>query len=227
LGHGFHATKQGERYTLSEPARRTVLDRLLALNHQRYAEEVKAGLHDKGAKKAKTARKGKVSTPEPVPQELVLDFSQPTVAKPKLDAAATALVLIPYLLSEALQTKVSLRMSELKRAFDFITKPALMEAAAQPADRLSVKMWNRKWQSPASPEWFIKTLRQLAGGTVRVTTNEDDPPLVLAVAPTRPDSPELLEGIRLAVRVARSTTAMPPEERTTVIRERRSIFTTV
>ena len=47
LGHGFHATKQGERYTLSESARRTVLDRLLALNHQRYEEEVKAGLHDK------------------------------------------------------------------------------------------------------------------------------------------------------------------------------------
>jgi hypothetical protein len=53
LGHGFHATKQSERYTLSEPARRTVLDRLLALNHHRYAEEVKAGLHEKGAKKAK------------------------------------------------------------------------------------------------------------------------------------------------------------------------------
>ena len=53
-----HTTKQGERYTLSEPARRTVLDRLLALNHQRYAEEVKAGLHDKGANKGK-AKKGK------------------------------------------------------------------------------------------------------------------------------------------------------------------------
>src|SRR5262249_26077628 len=47
LGHGFHATKHGERYTISEPARRTVLDRLLALNHERYAEEVKAGLHSK------------------------------------------------------------------------------------------------------------------------------------------------------------------------------------
>ena len=62
LGHGFHATKQGERYTLSEPARRTVLDRLLALNHQRYAEEVKAGLHDKGAKKTTGAKRGRRST---------------------------------------------------------------------------------------------------------------------------------------------------------------------
>ena len=56
LGHGFHATKQGERYTLSEPARRTVLDRLLALNHQRYAEEVAAGLHDKKKSKAKSPK---------------------------------------------------------------------------------------------------------------------------------------------------------------------------
>lgn len=47
LGHGFHDTKQGLRYTISEAARRTVLDRLLALNHERYAEEVAAGLHEK------------------------------------------------------------------------------------------------------------------------------------------------------------------------------------
>ena len=53
LGHGFHATKQGERYTLSEPARRTVLDRLLALNHQRHEEEVKQGPHEKTKKKSK------------------------------------------------------------------------------------------------------------------------------------------------------------------------------
>ena len=62
LGHGFHETKQGLRYTISEVARRTVLDRLLALNHTRYAEEVEEGLHDpKGARKAAKpqSRKGK------------------------------------------------------------------------------------------------------------------------------------------------------------------------
>jgi hypothetical protein len=52
LGHGFHATKQGVRYTLSEPARRTVLAKLLELNHQRYAEEIKTGFHDKKGKRA-------------------------------------------------------------------------------------------------------------------------------------------------------------------------------
>src|SRR6476661_2519101 len=47
LDHGFHETKQGVRFTISEAARREVLDRLLALNHARYAEEVAAGLHAK------------------------------------------------------------------------------------------------------------------------------------------------------------------------------------
>lgn len=58
LEHGFHDTKQGIRYTISETARREVLDRLLELNHQRYAKEVEAGLHDKKAKKS-TPRKSK------------------------------------------------------------------------------------------------------------------------------------------------------------------------
>jgi hypothetical protein len=39
LGHGFHETKQGVQFTLSEAARREFLDRLLELNHQRHAEE--------------------------------------------------------------------------------------------------------------------------------------------------------------------------------------------
>lgn len=39
LDQGFQETKQGIRYTISETARREVLDRLLALNHQRHAEE--------------------------------------------------------------------------------------------------------------------------------------------------------------------------------------------
>jgi hypothetical protein len=39
LGHGFHQAKQGIRYTISEAARRKILDLLLALNHDRYAAE--------------------------------------------------------------------------------------------------------------------------------------------------------------------------------------------
>ncbi|QQS54072.1 MAG: N-6 DNA methylase [Candidatus Competibacteraceae bacterium] len=42
LDHGFHDTQQGLRFTVAEAARRELLDRLLALNHQRHAEEVEA-----------------------------------------------------------------------------------------------------------------------------------------------------------------------------------------
>ena len=49
-----------DRYTISTLLRREVLDRLLQLNHERYAEEVAAGLHDKGKKgKANSSKKTK------------------------------------------------------------------------------------------------------------------------------------------------------------------------
>jgi len=62
LEHGFHETKQGVRFTISETARRDVLGRLLQLNHERYAEEVAQGLHDKGAKKSGAVGKGRKKT---------------------------------------------------------------------------------------------------------------------------------------------------------------------
>ena len=34
LGHGFHQTKQGTRYTISEAARQEALGRRLSLNHR-------------------------------------------------------------------------------------------------------------------------------------------------------------------------------------------------
>ena len=57
LGHGFHETNQGIRFTISEDARREILKRLLKLNHERYEEEVAQGLHDKTKKKVSTSRK--------------------------------------------------------------------------------------------------------------------------------------------------------------------------
>ncbi|MGZ3625707.1 MAG: hypothetical protein ACXVB7_21710, partial [Ktedonobacteraceae bacterium] len=65
LEHGFHETKQGVRYTISEEARREVLGRLLQLNHERYAEEVKMGLHEKGGRKnVRMQRTGEVKSIE-------------------------------------------------------------------------------------------------------------------------------------------------------------------
>ena len=74
LGHGFHDTSQGLRYTISESARREVLGRLLELNHRRYEEEVKAGLHNK--KKAKGGKKKKAKAKKSGGQQSVVSGKQ-------------------------------------------------------------------------------------------------------------------------------------------------------
>jgi hypothetical protein len=62
LGHGFHPTKQGVRYTISETARREVLIRLLALNHQRHAEEEAERINLSAQSKPTTKRGRKQET---------------------------------------------------------------------------------------------------------------------------------------------------------------------
>ena len=46
-GHGFFETEQGVRFTMDPLVTAEVLDRLLELNHARYADEVSRGLHGK------------------------------------------------------------------------------------------------------------------------------------------------------------------------------------
>lgn len=93
LGHGFHGTKPGVRFTISEPARREVLDRLLALNHERYEEEVRQGLHDKKKPKGKkpAATKPKRAAAPPSAAQVGFDFAA-APAKPALSPNAAALL---------------------------------------------------------------------------------------------------------------------------------------
>ena len=55
LGHDFHETRHGVRYTFSPAARQEILDRLLEFNHERRAAEDAAGLHDKKTRASKQA----------------------------------------------------------------------------------------------------------------------------------------------------------------------------
>jgi hypothetical protein len=55
LGHGFHETKFGTRFTFAPAPRQEVLDRLLELNHERYAEEGRRGLYEKPKAKKRAA----------------------------------------------------------------------------------------------------------------------------------------------------------------------------
>jgi len=62
LGHGFHETRQGVRFTISAQTRADVLDKLLALNHYRYDQELKQGLHS-GKGRGAPRKKGAGRTP--------------------------------------------------------------------------------------------------------------------------------------------------------------------
>jgi hypothetical protein len=55
LDHDFHETRQGIRYTVGPVARQEILDRLLELNQQRYAEEQAHGLN--GSKASAKSRR--------------------------------------------------------------------------------------------------------------------------------------------------------------------------
>jgi len=47
LDHGFHSGGRQTIYAIGPAAQREILDRLLELNHERYADELAQGLHDK------------------------------------------------------------------------------------------------------------------------------------------------------------------------------------
>lgn len=63
LDHGHHPVGREIRYTVGPAVQREFVDRLLELNHERYAEEVAKGLHDKGAKKGARAARSAAKKP--------------------------------------------------------------------------------------------------------------------------------------------------------------------
>ena len=63
LQHSHHETDQGVRWTVSPPVRVEILDRLLQLNFDRHAEEVRKGIWPPKKKSRKTAKAKKYATP--------------------------------------------------------------------------------------------------------------------------------------------------------------------
>ncbi|MFD9493701.1 Eco57I restriction-modification methylase domain-containing protein [Streptomyces sp. NPDC060005] len=85
LRHGFHKTSQGDRFTIAPDARTEILDRLLELNHARYKEEMKKGLHTPEAKRRRAAArkaKAKARTTAHAPQSIEEDFADGLFPKP-------------------------------------------------------------------------------------------------------------------------------------------------
>lgn len=69
LDHGFHKSGPYTRYTVGPAVQREIVDRLLELNHQRYAEEEAQGLHDKKKGRATAKPKATKAAPENSDQE--------------------------------------------------------------------------------------------------------------------------------------------------------------
>jgi hypothetical protein len=200
LGHGFHATKQGERYTLSEPARRTVLDRLLALNHQRYAEEVKAGLHQKGAKKAKQPKR----TAVPIkPTERLLPSGFRFAVS---DPAIYGVNLIVALLSEA---GGSLPWQHLRDGFVFATRPDLMKKYAAAEDSQRVEAWTQRWNEKAGPKLLPACLKALGRKNIFIQANGSDFTFQLADGPKPAASEDVGYDAWLALRVSMHLNGKP------------------
>jgi Eco57I restriction-modification methylase/restriction-modification enzyme MmeI-like protein len=63
MNHGFRDTKQGERYTLTDLARREVFDRLVTLNQQRHETEISAGAQRNAGRKTRRGR-AKAAAPD-------------------------------------------------------------------------------------------------------------------------------------------------------------------
>jgi len=67
--HCHWETPQGMRFTVRPEAKDELLNRLLELNHERYAAEVASGLQDKKLAKVPMKRRRKITGP---PQETLL-----------------------------------------------------------------------------------------------------------------------------------------------------------
>ena len=86
LGHSFHETPQGVRFTISEQARKEILNRLLDLNQERFEEEVKAGLHKDKKGKKKEASTPKSRARKPIQPEAQIEFFDDIAPAPMQDA---------------------------------------------------------------------------------------------------------------------------------------------
>lgn len=213
LGHDFHETKQGLRYTLAPTARREILDRLLALNHQRYAEEVAAGLHEKKnkgttAKKAATkrGRKAKTSTPETGVPVMPSDFRFPAPS-PQLYAVN----LVTALLSARPN---GLAWPLLRDAFAAATRPSLMQRLALPDDKKKVDAWASRWNEQVTPDFLIQTLRDMSTANIDVSGSGTAAVFTLQDGGKEPVTEDVAYDARLALHVIEplTTPALPDDE---------------
>ncbi len=134
LQHGIHDTQQGARFTISARARREVLECLLELNHERYAEEVRQGLHESeqprassaAPKSRRTTAKRATATPARAHQ-MGFGFSEALLERSKTEKPAKPTAHDEA--SVALSRPAHALLKACEKAGEPVGKAALLEAA--------------------------------------------------------------------------------------------------
>ena len=167
LEHGFHETRQGIRFTVSEAARRELLDRLLALNHERYAAEVEAGLHDKPegprnthAEKSQKTRSKATTSVGPTPATTTpADEPGPT------PGAVTRPVKRPRKSSSAPEKPLTPQADPRNQTDMWGTRPVAPAAPAEPeaAPHVAATANPAPAPAPTSSDRLLAVLRAAAG----------------------------------------------------------------
>lgn len=176
LGHDFHEIEtlpenDRVRYTIRPSARKDILRRLLALNHQRHAEEQAAVVTT--AKPAKRARKPKsdviplgdlfnqpvrAALPATCPPALWMDrpLAIPAIPRVALDATRYRAALVPHLLY---QSGGKLPFERFRRAYWLLTEPKQLQRFARSELGSIAQQWGRTFCDTLKKEEFLPHLK--------------------------------------------------------------------
>jgi hypothetical protein len=149
LGHDFHEVEtlpesDRARYTISPGARKELLRRLLALNHQRAAEQVAAPVAKKGSKKIKSALPQGGLFPQPEPSFLDNLINLPDLEWQRIGTSpdADAGLMLAAIL-KAVDGSMPIR--DYRLAFLLAMVPSLLTPGLPTRER-------RQWQRLVGPE---------------------------------------------------------------------------
>ena len=206
LGHGFHETKQGTRYTLAITARHEILDRLLALNHRRHSEEIAAGLHGKQKSKPRSStRKSKnvlIGKQAMLELDSILSSDPPPPLGSRISAPpkSFAINLVRALLE---QGGGSLALATLIDAFVLATQPTSMLHVALPEDADIVSSWAKRWNEGVSPLKFLPAIQELGSRNLMLIDGPNGPIVSLVSDPASHLPNECVYDAWLALRVVK------------------------
>ena len=96
LKHGFHQTKIGLRWVIDPEVALQIIDRLLILNNERHAEELKSGKHQKTKK---TTKKPVAPSPGCFPAQQGLNFDSDPIAS-EGGTQGVSVVILSYMRSQ-------------------------------------------------------------------------------------------------------------------------------